>query len=494
MELKVIKNSRVSPATDSFHDSADPLILPLTFFDLRWVRSHPTQQVIFYKLSESSRELFHSVILPKLELSLSLVLRHYFPLAGHLKWNLQDFKPQVVVYGHDTVSLTVAESNADFLFVSGKGIRPQKELRVLVPELSVSCDSSSLYSLQVTLFPSQGFCIGLAEHHVLKDGVGSIMFIKAWAHICKSLGHGTMTLPSDLTPIIDRTLINVRPSLESKILESMSYFSDEKNGKRTCDNLSRESRFTALQHTDPNSSPWEEKDGKRTMKPPPVGEICKDLVRITLELTHEKVEKLKERAKRESTRSQPELHLSTFVIVNAYVWSCLVKARGGNEERPLLFMYAADFRNRLDPPVPERYLGNCVVIINCIGYKTKNLLGRDGFVNAVEILSDSVRSLCSRGTEALWESYFDGMKQVKADTLVESVSGSTRMGLYAADFGWGKPVNHEIVSIDRYPAFSMWERRDEIGGAEIGLCLKKSEMNSFISLFRYGLDIAASRI
>lgn len=463
MGLKVIKITQVSPAADSSRHSADPLILPLTFFDLRWVRSHPTQQVIFYKLPESSREFFHSVILPKLSLSLSLVLRHYFPLAGHLMWSQQDPKPRVVVYSHDTVSLTVAESNADFLFVSGKGLRPQTELRVLVPELSVTCDSTSLYSLQITLFPNQGFCIGLAEHHVLKDGVGSIMFIKAWARICKSLGHGVMTLPSDFIPILDRTLINVRPSLESKILEYTSYFSDEK-------------------------------DGKRTMKPPPVGEICTDLVRITLELTRENVEKLKERAKRESTRSQHELHLSTFVIVNAYVWSCLVKAHGGNKERPFLFMYAADFRNRLDPPVPERYLGNCVVLINCIGYKENNLLGRVGFVSAVEILSDSVKGLGSRGIEALWESYIDGMKQVKPDTHVESVSGSTRMGLYGADFGWGKPVNHEIVSIDRYPAYSMWERRDETGGAEIGLCLRKSEMDTFISLFEYGLEIIASRI
>ncbi|ESQ32554.1 hypothetical protein EUTSA_v10005681mg, partial [Eutrema salsugineum] len=225
MALKLIKICRVSPAPDSSNDSVDPLVLPLTFFDLRWVRSHPTQQAIFYKLSESSsREFFHSVILPKLELSLSLVLRHYLPFAG---------------------------------------LRPQTELRVLVPELSVTrLDSASLYSLQITLFQNQGFCIGLAEHHVLKDGTGSIMFIKSWAHIY-------------------RTLINVPPGLESKILEFMSYFSDGKYGKRT-------------------------------MKPPPSTEDTRtDLVRITLELTREKVEKLKAQAKRESTRSQPELHLSS---------------------------------------------------------------------------------------------------------------------------------------------------------------------------------------
>lgn len=466
MALKIIKISRVSPATDSSCDSVDPLVLPLTFFDLRWVRSHPTQQVIFYKLFKSSREFFYSVILPRLELSLSLVLHHYIPYAGHLTWDPQNPKPHIVVFGHDTVSLTVAESDADFLFISSKGLRPQSELRVLVPELSVSCDSTSLYSLQITLFPNQGFCIGLAEHHVVKDGVGSIMFIKSWAHICKLLGHRTLTLPclpKDLTPILDRTLINVPPGLESKIMQSIWYFSDEK-------------------------------DGKRTLRPPPTGHISTDLVRITLQLTQEKVKNLKEQAKRESARSLHDLYLSTFVVTTAYLWSCLVKTRGDSEERPVLFMYAADFRNRLDPPVPERYFGNCVFPIGCFGYKAKPFLGRDGFINAIEILGDSVKSLGSQGIETLCELYIDGTKQVKPGTQVDSVSGSNRTGVYGSDFGWGKPVNHEIVSIDRYAAFTISERRDEIGGAEIGLCLKKSKMDTFMSLFNYGLDIIISRI
>lgn len=61
------------------------------------------------------------------------------------------------------------------------------------------------------------------------------------------------------------------------------------------------------------------------------------------------------------------------------------------------------------------------------------------------------------------------------------------MGLYGVDFGWGKLVNYEIVFIDWYLVYLMWERRDEIGGVEIGLCLRKSEMDIFIFLFEYGL-------
>lgn len=103
MELNVTKTIRVSPATNFSNDSVNYSNLPLTFFDLHFMKSLLTQQVIFYKLTESSsRESFHSLILPKLELSLSIVLRHYLPLAGCLSWDPQDSKPCSFVSKHDT--------------------------------------------------------------------------------------------------------------------------------------------------------------------------------------------------------------------------------------------------------------------------------------------------------------------------------------------------------------------------------------------------------
>lgn len=69
----------------------------------------------------------------------------------------------------------------------------------------------------------------------------------------------------------------------------------------------------------------------------------------------------------------------------------MVKTRRGEPDRPVRFRHVADFRNRLDPPVPETYLGNCVVSIVLDEYKAKMFLGEDGFVNGVKILSDSVK-------------------------------------------------------------------------------------------------------
>ncbi|CAH8390590.1 unnamed protein product [Eruca vesicaria subsp. sativa] len=447
MVLNVIKISHISPSTDSF---SDPLVVPLTFFDLKWLKDS-VQQVVFYKLtdsSSSSRDFFYSVIIPKLETSLSLVLGHFLPLAGHVTWNPQDPKPCIVVSPHDTVSLTISESNADFTNISGKGIRLAKETRSLVQEFPASCDSPRVLSLQVTLFPNQGLSIGITANHAVMDGKTVVNFYKSWAYICKSQTHGNILLPDDLTPRLDRTIINVPSCLEAKMLE--------------------------LQ-------------GERTLKIPQAGEIGHDIFRITLELTRENVEKLKVRAKNESTRACADLYLSTFVLAYAYMWTCLLKTRGGHGERPVRLMYAADFRNRLDPPVHETYVGNCVFPIGCFGHEAKTFLGEDGFVKAVEILGDSVKGLSLLGIEELCELYVEGKKRVKPGTQLGTIAGSNRFGLYGSDFGWGNPVNTEFVSIDRNEAFSMSERRDRSGGVQVGLCLKKHEMDIFVSLFNDGL-------
>ncbi|KAG2325264.1 hypothetical protein Bca4012_039753 [Brassica carinata] len=454
MALKVIENVRVSPATKSSDQSANSFTLPLTFFELRWIKFHPNQRVIFYRLTESSSsQTFHSHILPNLKLSLSLVLRYYLPLAGRLTWDPQHPKPSIIVSEHDTVSLTVAETDADFSFLSSNGLRPATLFHPLVPELEISDDSATLLSVQITLFPNQGFCIGIASHHSVNDGTTSAMFIKSWAHICRSQEHTEFPLlPKDLTPTFDRTVINIPSGLEFKLIE---FLSSKDSGDF------------------------------KTLKPPPLDEVSPDVVRATVELTSEDIEKLRARVKNES---ELELHLSAFVIAYAYSWTCAVKARGGNPNRPVRFTYTADFRSRLDPPLPATYFGSCVFPIGWLQYEARAFLKEDGFTKAVEILSESVKILGSKGIESLFEDYVQRAKNSIPDAQAGSVAGSTRLAINRTDFGWGRPVKTEFVSIDRSEAFSMLERRDDSGGVEIGVCLKKGEMNTFLSLFKDGLS------
>lgn len=158
-------------------------------------------------------------------------------------------------------------------------------------------------------------------------------------------------------------------------------------------------------------------------------------------------------------------------------------------DRPVRFMYAADFRDRLDPPVPLTYFGNCVLPIDFYGYEAKTFLGEDGFVNGVEILSDSVKGLGSRSVESIWEVYEEGTKTMKLGTQVLTVTGSNQYGIYGLDFGWGRPVQTEIMSLYQNDEFSMSARRDGmVGGVEIGMSLKKCEMDVLLSLFTSAFD------
>ncbi|KAG7559269.1 Transferase [Arabidopsis thaliana x Arabidopsis arenosa] len=451
MTLHIIETTRVTPAadSDSVLNSANSLTIPLTFFDLPWLLFHPVKRIFFYKLTESTREHFNSIILPKLKHSLSLVLRHYLPLTGHITWELNKPKPSIVVSQNDAVLVTIAESDADFSHLSGYGKRPLSALHALLPKLPVTDDSATTFSIQITLFPSQGFSIGVAAHHAVLDGKTSSTFIKAWAQICKQ---ELENMPENLIPSYDRSLIKDPTGLDEKMIEMVRSLKKDKTNMRSLTTL-------------------------------PAGKLGDDVVLATLVLSHDDVERLRERV----TNVSPSLHLSTFVIAYAYAWTCLVKARGGGE-RSVSFLFVGDFRNRLDPPLPETYFGNILFPVGCYNRKAEEFVEEKGFVTAAEILSDLVKGLSSRKIETIVDCFVEGFGFESWSTQFGGVAGSTRLGVYKVDFGWGRPVKVDIVSIDQGEGISMAERRDESGGVEIGMCLKKTEMDLAVSFFNNGLQ------
>ncbi|CAH8363096.1 unnamed protein product [Eruca vesicaria subsp. sativa] len=457
MTLHIIEVARVTPATDS--DSVlNSLKIPLTFFDLPWLLFSPVKRVFFYRVTESTREHFNSFILPKLKLSLSLVLRNYLPLAGRVTWAPNEPKPSIVVSPNDAVSLTIAETEADFSLLSGYEQRPVSELHNLLPELPVTDESATVLSLQITLFPNHGFSIGVVTHHAVLDGKTSSTFVKAWAHTCKQqhLEKTISSLPENLTPSYDRSLINgVVTGVDEKMIEMLR----------------------SLKGDATNTS--------RSLTPFPAKTLGDDVVLATLVLSGDDIEKLKERVERESTTPSHLLHLSTFVVAFAYAWTCFVKARGGSEERSVSLLFVGDFRHRLDPPLSAGYFGNCVVPAGSYDHEAAEM---SSFVTAVEILSGLVRGLGSRGIETVTEAFAEAFRYVEGSTQFGTVAGSTRLKVYESDFGWGRPVKVDIVSIDQGEAIGMAEGRDQSGGVEIGMCLKKTEMDIFVSIFNNGLE------
>jgi hypothetical protein len=116
---KIIETLNVSPSSKEQLPSQTSL--PLTFFDILWLRLPPVQRIFFYEFPHQP-SLFFNTLLPKLKKSLSHTLFHFYPLSGHLIWPIDSHKPIIKHLKGNSLLLTVAESDADFNNLSGNNL------------------------------------------------------------------------------------------------------------------------------------------------------------------------------------------------------------------------------------------------------------------------------------------------------------------------------------------------------------------------------------
>ena len=458
--VNVIEVCKVAPPLH-LPDSTAPKSLPLTFFDILWLRLPPVQRLFFYETSTSISS-FLNLFIPKLKHSLSLTLRYYFPLAGNLTWPQDSPKP-VIHYAYDEgVPFTVAKSNMDFHHLSGQDFREVTECHPLLPQLTVSHEEAQVIALQVTLFPNEGFCIGITAHHAVLDGKTSMSFMKTWCRFCKlfieedSAAAVVASFGPELTPFYDRAVVKDPAGLEA--IYATAWLNEKGPNNRSL-------------------MVWELK-------------LQPGLVRGTFELTGENIEKLKKTLSKESV----PLHISTFSITCSYTCICLAKALGIREKKTHLG-FNVDCRSRLKPALPATYFGNCITGRGAF-VETEGLLGEDGLSFGLKAITKAIKSLDDgvlNGAEIL-ASLIIGAKAKTdvnaAETRVVSVSfaGSPRFEVYSCDFGWGRPRKVEMTSIDRTGAICVSDSKNGNGGVEIGLVLKPQEMEAFASEFVKGLE------
>ncbi|PRQ30872.1 putative isoflavone-7-O-beta-glucoside 6''-O-malonyltransferase [Rosa chinensis] len=453
--VKVVEVCRVTPQPASASKS-----LPLTFFDLLWLRFEPFKRLFFYEASNTA--LFFKSILPRLKTSLSLTLHHFSPLAGNLTWPKDSPKPILSYVKGNTVSLTIAEyySNDDhaghdhFHRLSSSDFLEAKEYYSLVPQLDVSHDRATVLALQITVFPNRGFSIGTAMHHAVLDGNSLTLFFKLWAHICKhheQLATSSSLLADDLKPCYtDRLVIE--------------------------DPLGLEAIY---------SKQWLDMGGpnNRSLK---VWEI-KSLpgsIRATFEFTKAKIQTLGQHVK--TVMNSDSLHLSAFALTCAYTWVCLVKAEETKGEKVLIYL-SADYRSRLAPPISANYFGNCTGGCAAVA-ETKGLLGEDGFVVALKAISEAIMGLKNEGVLLDGaESWLSKLCTVQGGDRILSTAGSPRFEIYETDFGWGRPKRTEVLTIDKTGSISFSDSKNGGGGIEVGLVLEEHLMGVFASLFAKGL-------
>ncbi|XP_027349533.1 phenolic glucoside malonyltransferase 2-like [Abrus precatorius] len=446
--MKIVEVFSVKP-TSASEELPTQTSLPLTFFDILWLRLPPVQRVFFYEFLHPTA-LFFDTLLPKLKHSLALALGYFFPLVGHLTWPIDSNKPIIKYDNGDTVSLTVAESDADFNHLAGTDLCEAKEIHHLLPHLTISHEQATVVAFQVTLFPNTGFSIGITSHHAVLDGQTSTSFVKSWAYLCRNLGESTPSLPPQLCPFYGRELIKDPNEIAAKYVRDW------------------------LKNGGPNNRSLMAWDLK----------VPEDATRGVFQLSRSDIEKLKQFVVSKK-KGNNKIQLSTYLVTVAYAWVCRLKAEEVKEKRVMLGLNV-DCRSRLDPPLSATYFGNCVGE-RFPSAETSELLGEDGLIVAVETLSEALETLKDgvlNGAENWSSMVLDGLTN---DVKIIGIAGSPRFEVYSSDFGWGRPKKVEMVSIDKTTAFCLSDSLNG-DGVEIGFVSKKAAIESFASIFVNGLE------
>ncbi|XP_027060926.1 phenolic glucoside malonyltransferase 1-like [Coffea arabica] len=472
--VTVLKYSLVSPPSSA---AVTAMSLPLTFLDMHWLHFPPIERLVLYEVPQLSRAHFIEHIIPKLEHSLSLTLQHFLPLAGNLivPSNSNSGTPEIRYKSGSSLALIIAEcTTTDFNYLTANHARNCCDFHPLIPELKPSNrdDSGStawttpVLALQVTLFPDCGMSVGISNHHTVGDAGSVFRFMKTWAALCSKCLEDNIdrddvaaTLVSDSPPCYDRTMIKDPKGLSSIFWDQGVVFIK---------------LFQNESSTDITAKPMTKTDK----------------VRRSFVISRNNIEKLK----RLALQKRPQLvHLSSFTVICAHVWTCLVKCRGPSgepvdDEEAEHFYCLADCRGRMDPPLPSNYFGNCQTLIRK-NEKNGKLIGEEGFPVAVELIGEGIHQRL-KNNDSLFDDADTWLLEpagINLDRLV-SVAGSPRYNYYNLDFGWGKPKKFEFISIDTSGAISLSGSRESDGDIEVGLSLSKPRMDAFTVIFNDRLN------
>lgn len=119
--------------------------------------------------------------------------------------------------------------------------------------------------------------------------------------------------------------------------------------------------------------------------------------------------------------------------------------------RKVWFAFSADYRARLEPPVPANYFGNYVKGFP-IFTEAEALLRDDGIAFAAEKLSERVKGIekgvISKTDKEILANYLK-IRESGSTVISIGVAGSPQFEVYETDFGWGKPMKVEITSTNR---------------------------------------------
>ncbi|KAF0897686.1 hypothetical protein E2562_000404 [Oryza meyeriana var. granulata] len=413
--VRVLAVSRVAPAPAQVEERVG-----LSFFDTPWVVLPPIQRVFLYEttaVDEGDGDGFAAAV-ERLKGSLAATLALYLPLAGKLAY-VAETGDVVVDCGADAgVAFVEAEADAaavDVRRLAGDEAHDMAAFVALVPELDTRVLPAPLLSVQATRLGA-GLALGLSIHHAVADGRAVWQFMEAWSSAARV---GSPVTKSLGPPHYSREAVIPHPN-GSELARQMLKMVAPKLPVASAVEYDFTQRFR--------------------------------LARRTFYLDANVIRSLKRRidelASAEAAAGGEAKPVSTFVALAAMGWTAFVRSKGLATGDDTYLVFLADLRARLDPPVGEGYIGNCVKMCLATCPDAAELLGERGLLRAARAVQAAVAEMEAAPLAGTDGSVIARMMQLPF-TRLANVAASPRFRAYdAADFGFGKPARVELVSMN----------------------------------------------
>ncbi|KAL2482624.1 Omega-hydroxypalmitate O-feruloyl transferase [Forsythia ovata] len=320
--------------------------------------------------------------------ALSKVLVHYYPLAGRLTIS-PEMKLIVDCTGEGAV---LVEAEADCKLEDlGDITKPDPvTLGKLVYDIPGAKNILEIPPLvaQVTKFKCGGFVLGLCMNHCMFDGIAAMEFVNSWGETARGL---KLKVP----PFMDRSILKARnpPKLEFPHHE----FAEIEDMSSTTELYKEEMLYKSF---------------------------CFD---------PEKLEHLKKKALEDGTLEK----CSTFEALSAYVWKARSEALNMKPDQQTKLLFAVDGRSRFEPPIPEGYFGNAIVLTNSLCRAGE--LVDNPFSFTVKLVQEAVKMVTDSYMRSAID-YFEATRARPSLTATLLITTWSRLSFHTTDFGWGEPV------------------------------------------------------
>ncbi|KAL3512546.1 hypothetical protein ACH5RR_025263 [Cinchona calisaya] len=320
--------------------------------------------------------------------ALSKVLVHYYPLAGRL--TISPAGKLIVDCTGEGAVFVEAEADCSIEEI-GDNTKPDPvTLGKLVYDVPGAKNILEIPPLaaQITKFKCGGFVLGLCMNHCMFDGIGAMEFVNSWGEVARGL-------PLKVPPFMDRSI------LKSRVPPILEFSHHE---------------FAEIEDTSNT------------------GELYKDeMLYRSFCFDPEKLEKLKHKALEDGALSK----CTTFEALSAFVWRARSQALRMKPDQKTKLLFAVDGRSRFDPPIPEGYFGNGIVLTNSLcsaGELVENPLSF-----AVKLVQEAVQMVTDSYMRSAID-YFEATRSRPSLTATLLITTWSRLSFHTTDFGWGEPV------------------------------------------------------